>query len=89
MNFVVISLVTMVIVLYCRVMAVPATVVYFTCYEFCRYKFGYHGGLEGNDWWKPMLAGATARSLYQFFKRLQKFCGRIMLWACRRLHCCP
>ena len=47
-----------------RVMAVPATVVYFTCYEYCRKQFGYHGGLEGNDWWKPMLAGATARSMY-------------------------
>lgn len=44
------------------VMAVPATVVYFTCYEYCRRMFGYHGGLEGNDWWKPMIAGATART---------------------------
>lgn len=44
------------------IMAIPATVVYFTCYEFCRKKFGYTGGLEGNDWWKPMLAGATSRT---------------------------
>lgn len=42
------------------VMAVPATVVYFTCYEqlkaFMKYK-------EDNyqDWWKPMASGAVAR----------------------------
>lgn len=45
------------------VMAVPATVVYFTCYEYCRKLFGYSGGLAGNDWFKPMVAGATARTL--------------------------
>jgi len=32
-------------------------------YDYCPRMFGYHGGLEGNDWWKPMIAGATARSI--------------------------
>lgn len=45
------------------VMAIPATVIYFSCYEICRKKLGYHGGLEGSDWWKPMIAGASARTL--------------------------
>ncbi|CAG2209207.1 SLC25A39_40 [Mytilus edulis] len=45
------------------VMAIPATVIYFSCYEICRKKLGYHGGLEGSDWWKPMIAGAAARTM--------------------------
>lgn len=45
-------------------MAVPATVVYFSCYEHFRNLFGYSAGLEENDWWKPIMAGASARSEY-------------------------
>ncbi|XP_033728178.1 solute carrier family 25 member 40-like [Pecten maximus] len=44
------------------VMAVPATVVYFTCYEQFRNKLGYRDGLEQGQWWKPMVAGVTART---------------------------
>ncbi|XP_025084519.1 solute carrier family 25 member 40-like isoform X2 [Pomacea canaliculata] len=42
------------------VMAVPATVVYFTSYEQLKALFAYD---EKNlqDWWKPMASGATAR----------------------------
>lgn len=49
-------------------MAIPATVIYFSCYEICRKKLGYHGGLEGTDWWKPMIAGASARSMCNVIK---------------------
>lgn len=45
-------------------MAVPATVVYFSCYEHFRNLFGYSAGLDENDWWKPIMAGASARSEY-------------------------
>lgn len=48
------------------VMAVPATVVYFSCYEHFRNLFGYSAGLEENDWWKPIMAGASARTLAVF-----------------------
>lgn len=44
------------------VMAVPATVVYFTCYEQCRNKLGYSDGLQHGQWWKPMAAGVIART---------------------------
>ncbi|OWF43693.1 solute carrier family 25 member 40-like [Mizuhopecten yessoensis] len=44
------------------VMAVPATVVYFTCYEQCRNKLGYSDGLQQGQWWKPMAAGVVART---------------------------
>ncbi|XP_060079058.1 probable mitochondrial glutathione transporter SLC25A40 [Ylistrum balloti] len=44
------------------VMAVPATVVYFTCYEQCRNKLGYRDGLQEGQWWKPMAAGVVART---------------------------
>ena len=58
-----------------RVMAVPATVVYFSCYEHFRNLFGYSAGLEENDWWKPIMAGASARSKYfdYFLKTLLTF----------------
>lgn len=43
----------------CRVMAVPATVIYFTCYDqlrdFLRYGLGYKGSHI------PLVAGALAR----------------------------
>ncbi|XP_062597989.1 probable mitochondrial glutathione transporter SLC25A40 [Saccostrea cucullata] len=48
------------------VMAVPATVVYFSCYEHFRNLFGYSAGLTENDWWKPIMAGASARTLAVF-----------------------
>ncbi|XP_048730793.2 probable mitochondrial glutathione transporter SLC25A40 [Ostrea edulis] len=49
------------------VMAVPATVVYFSCYEHFRNLFGYSAGLSSqNDWWKPIMAGASARTLAVF-----------------------
>lgn len=42
------------------VMAVPATVVYFTCYEQLKAKMKYQEN-SAQDWWKPMAAGAVAR----------------------------
>ncbi|KAK3105608.1 hypothetical protein FSP39_001623 [Pinctada imbricata] len=44
-------------------MAVPSTVVYFTCYEKCQHFLGYGGKMESGDWWKPMAAGGTARAI--------------------------
>ena len=45
-----------------RVMAVPATVVYFTCYEQLKAAMHYSES-SSSDWWKPMLSGAVARGL--------------------------
>ncbi|KAK7092982.1 mitochondrial glutathione transporter SLC25A40-like [Littorina saxatilis] len=42
------------------VMAVPATVVYFTCYEQLKAAMQYNECCS-YDWWKPMTAGAIAR----------------------------
>ncbi|KAK7495691.1 hypothetical protein BaRGS_00013138 [Batillaria attramentaria] len=42
------------------VMAVPATVVYFTCYEQLKALMKYREN-NINDWWKPMASGAIAR----------------------------
>ncbi|KAL8605806.1 hypothetical protein ACOMHN_066526 [Nucella lapillus] len=42
------------------VMAVPATVVYFTCYEQLKAAMAYDEN-STRDWWKPMVSGATAR----------------------------
>lgn len=43
-------------------MAVPATVVYFTMYEKIKAALMYHDR-QPSDWWKPMASGATARVL--------------------------
>lgn len=42
-----------------RVMAVPATVIYFTCYDQLRDFLRFGVGLQGNH--VPLLAGALAR----------------------------
>ncbi|CAG5136352.1 unnamed protein product [Candidula unifasciata] len=42
------------------VMAVPATVVYFTSYEQIKFVLGYQDGVVSYSW-KPMVAGAVAR----------------------------
>ncbi|KAL5010356.1 hypothetical protein ScPMuIL_012661 [Solemya velum] len=42
------------------VMAVPATVVYFTCYEHAKEALGYDRR-KSSDWWKPIVSGITAR----------------------------
>ncbi|CAL1545009.1 unnamed protein product [Lymnaea stagnalis] len=42
------------------VMAIPATVVYFTSYEQLKAVLNYHEGIN-SDRWKPMVAGAMAR----------------------------
>ncbi|ESO93484.1 hypothetical protein LOTGIDRAFT_232578 [Lottia gigantea] len=42
------------------VMAVPATVIYFTCYEQLKGVLRYRQSVLG-DWWKPMMAGVLAR----------------------------
>ncbi|XP_050405550.1 probable mitochondrial glutathione transporter SLC25A40 isoform X2 [Patella vulgata] len=42
------------------VMAVPATVVYFTCYEQLKGVLLYRDG-NVSDWWKPIIAGVLAR----------------------------
>lgn len=44
------------------VMAVPTTVIYFTCYEQLKLQLGY-SELNSNDWWKPMCAGIMGRFL--------------------------
>lgn len=43
-----------------RMMAVPATVIYFTSYERLKVLFVHENG-KTEDWWKPMAAGALAR----------------------------
>ncbi|XP_052803428.1 probable mitochondrial glutathione transporter SLC25A40 [Mya arenaria] len=43
------------------VMAVPATVVYFTTYEQIKWHLGYSYGSQSSDWWKPLMAGGSAR----------------------------
>lgn len=45
----------------CRVMAVPATVVYFTTYEQLKAVLGHRYDSAANNWWKPVAAGASAR----------------------------
>lgn len=47
-------------VFYSRVMAVPATVIYFTCYEQLKVAFKYQDS-KPSDWWIPMFSGALAR----------------------------
>ncbi|XP_048238612.1 probable mitochondrial glutathione transporter SLC25A40 [Haliotis rufescens] len=42
------------------VMAVPATVIYFTCYEQLKVAFKYQDS-KPSDWWIPMFSGALAR----------------------------
>ncbi|XP_041372402.1 solute carrier family 25 member 40-like [Gigantopelta aegis] len=42
------------------VMAIPATVIYFSCYEQLKVVLKYQDG-QRSDWWKPMVAGASAR----------------------------
>ncbi|XP_076455856.1 mitochondrial glutathione transporter SLC25A40-like [Babylonia areolata] len=42
------------------VMALPATVVYFTCYEQLKAAMQYSDSCP-QDWWKPMASGGTAR----------------------------
>ncbi|XP_071478271.1 mitochondrial glutathione transporter SLC25A40-like [Diadema antillarum] len=42
------------------VMAVPATVLYYTSYDQLRYHLGFEQGING-QYWKPMVAGGTAR----------------------------
>ncbi|XP_064595235.1 probable mitochondrial glutathione transporter SLC25A40 isoform X2 [Liolophura sinensis] len=42
------------------IMAVPATVIYFTSYERLKVLFVHKNG-RTEDWWKPMAAGALAR----------------------------
>ena len=44
-----------------RVMAIPATVVYFTCYEQLRCYLCYRPNVA-SDQWKPLVSGALARS---------------------------
>ena len=45
-----------------RVMAVPATVVYFTSYEQFKSFLGYsEAGPRSENWFKPVLAGSGAR----------------------------
>lgn len=43
----------------CRVMAVPATVIYFTCYDQLRDFLRFSLGLQGS--YVPLVAGAVAR----------------------------
>lgn len=43
------------------IMAVPATVVYFTTYEQLKQALGHRYDNPSNDWWKPMAAGSSAR----------------------------
>ncbi|XP_052252798.1 probable mitochondrial glutathione transporter SLC25A40 isoform X2 [Dreissena polymorpha] len=43
------------------VMAVPATVVYFTTYEQVKGWLGFTYGSQTTDWWKPLMAGGSAR----------------------------
>jgi len=42
-------------------MAVPATVVYFSTYEQIKSRLGYKYTVENSDWWKPLVAGGSAR----------------------------
>lgn len=57
------SIVIVIKIMFYRVMAVPATVVYFTCYEQLKVAFRYKDD-NPFDWWKPMAAGAVARGVY-------------------------
>lgn len=43
----------------CRVMAVPATIIYFTCYDQLRDHLRYNLGFQGNH--VPLVAGGLAR----------------------------
>lgn len=43
----------------CRMMSVPATVIYFTCYDQLRDYLRYSLGLQGNH--IPLISGAVAR----------------------------
>lgn len=43
------------------VMAVPATVVYFTTYDQIKAALGYSYDNPSNEWWKPVAAGSSAR----------------------------
>lgn len=47
-------------VLFCRVMAVPNTMIYFTLYDQLKVMLGFVEGEE--NVWSPMFAGTTARS---------------------------
>ena len=51
---------------YCNsVMAVPATVVYFTAYDWLKYRMGYREN-DTSTRYVPVLAGSTARSKYMY-----------------------
>lgn len=50
-------------------MAIPATVVYFTCYEQLKVALGYYDESVPNTW-KPMLAGAIARGSFEAHVRM-------------------
>ncbi|KAJ8307325.1 hypothetical protein KUTeg_015409 [Tegillarca granosa] len=45
-----------------KVMAIPATVVYFTTYEQIKLLLGYRVGVTSDNWYLPIIAGATART---------------------------
>ena len=49
------------LLLCCRVMAVPATMVYFTAYDKIKYAMGYNEK-DPNTRFIPILAGTTSRS---------------------------
>lgn len=42
------------------VMAVPATILYYTTYDQLKYRLGFEAGVK-NQYWKPMVAGGGAR----------------------------
>ena len=44
-----------------RVMAVPATVIYFTTYEQLKAALGHSYTSVESNWWKPIVAGASSR----------------------------